>query len=294
MTAAEVLPGDVYRGGSGEPLLLLHGLSSSWRAWSPVLHGLQRRRTVVALTLAGHRGGAPWPAGCPTTVGEVTSAVERRLDELGLGQVDVVGNSLGGWIALELAHRGRARSVVALSPAGAWATPADARRLIRLLGFVRRGTASAPAWQVRLMRRPRARKLLLRMACEHGDRMPASEVPGLFEDAAACTIFDELVGSVLQQGQVRPLPDPPCPITIAWGEHDRLLPIERYGRPMFERFPTARHLVLPGVGHAPMIDDPDLVVRTVLEGTAAAEQHSDEANGRALRSGGAGAPKEAT
>src|SRR5206468_2779181 len=123
--------------------------------------------------------------------------------------------SLGGWIALELAHRGRARSVVVFSPAGAWASAAHARRLIRLLGLVRRSTASAPPWLVRLTRRPRARKLLLRMVCEHGDRMPAGEVPGLFQDAAECTVFDELVVSVLREGQVRALPDAPCPITIA-------------------------------------------------------------------------------
>jgi pimeloyl-ACP methyl ester carboxylesterase len=58
------------------------------------------------------------------------------------------------------------------------------------------------------------------------------------------------------------------PIRIAWGEHDRVIPFERYGRPMLERVTTAQHQTLAGVGHVPMYDDPQAVAATILEVTA--------------------------
>ena len=64
------------------------------------------------------------------------------------------------------------------------------------------------------------------------------------------------------------LPDPGCPIRIAWGGRDRTLPFERYGKPMLEAVPSAELVMLPGVGHVPMSDDPELVARTILEVTA--------------------------
>ena len=105
-----------HRGGSGPPLLLLHGFTDTWRTWELVLPALERRHEVFAPTLAGHAGG-------PRIEGEVgdasiADAVERAMDELGWASAHIAGNSLGGYVALQLAARGRARSVVALAPAG--------------------------------------------------------------------------------------------------------------------------------------------------------------------------------
>ena len=109
----------LYRGGAGEPLLLLHGVTSSWRAWKPVLPMLEQHHDVWAVTMPGHLGGPPLPDG-GFSIDVVVDALIEQLDELGIDEdPHVVGNSLGGWAALELARRGRARSVVALSPAGA-------------------------------------------------------------------------------------------------------------------------------------------------------------------------------
>src|SRR5882762_2074321 len=128
---AEISPA-LYRAGSGEPLLLLHGFTGAWHHWRPLLGELVARYEVIAPTLAGHDGGMPLPAGTALNFAGSTDLLEEHLDELGLDTVHVVGNSMGGALALELAKRGRARSVVALAPAGGW-VPGDgeAQRLAR-------------------------------------------------------------------------------------------------------------------------------------------------------------------
>src|SRR4051794_26649567 len=107
-----------HRGGSGEPLVLIHGIAGSWSIWRPILPALEARHDVLAVTLAGHDGGPPFPADGGPSMQAVIDQVERDLDDAGFDTAHLVGNSLGGWAALELAKRGRARSVVALSPGG--------------------------------------------------------------------------------------------------------------------------------------------------------------------------------
>jgi pimeloyl-ACP methyl ester carboxylesterase len=105
-----------HRGGGGEPLLLLHGLGLTWRSWTPVLAELERAHEVVVMDLPGF-GDAPRLRARPT-VAALADTVAAELDRAGFAEVHAAGNSLGGWVAFELARRGRARSVVALSPAG--------------------------------------------------------------------------------------------------------------------------------------------------------------------------------
>src|SRR6202158_804087 len=108
----------LYRAGSGEPLLLLHGFTGTWHHWRPVLGELVARYEVVAPTLAGHDGGPAYSIDGPITFAKGADSLEDHLDELGIDTAHVVGNSMGGALALELAKRGRARSVVALAPTG--------------------------------------------------------------------------------------------------------------------------------------------------------------------------------
>jgi pimeloyl-ACP methyl ester carboxylesterase len=111
-----------HRGGSGPPLVCLHGFMQTWRSWELVLPALERRHDVLALTLAGHAGGPPIEGEIEDAV---VAAVERAIDEAGFDTAHLVGNSLGGYVALKLAARGRARTVVALAPAGGWARGDD-------------------------------------------------------------------------------------------------------------------------------------------------------------------------
>ena len=113
-----------HRGGSGEPLVLLHGFTDTWRTWELVLPALERSHDVLAPALAGHAGGPPLDGDDPAEA--LIGAVERAMDEAGFATAHIAGNSLGGYAALRLAARGRARSVVALAPAGGWAPGDDA------------------------------------------------------------------------------------------------------------------------------------------------------------------------
>src|SRR6476646_3010488 len=109
-------PLSLTRTGSGEPLLLLHGLGTSRRDFTAVIPALTDRFDVINVDLPGI-GRSPHLAQRPT-VAAITDAVEHTLDAAGLDRVHVLGNSLGARIALELAIRGRARSVVAIAPSG--------------------------------------------------------------------------------------------------------------------------------------------------------------------------------
>src|ERR1700758_3230288 len=99
-----------HRAGTGTPLLLLHGIGPIWRVWSPVLPYLEPHHDVIVPTLAGHGGGAPLDPHTAPSIQALTDAVEDELDRLGLRQVHIAGNSLGGGIGIRLARRGRARA----------------------------------------------------------------------------------------------------------------------------------------------------------------------------------------
>jgi pimeloyl-ACP methyl ester carboxylesterase len=104
-----------YRAGSGEPLVLIHGVGSQWQMWKPVLAALERERDVIAVDLPGFGGSPTLPIGVRPSAAALAGAVAEFLDSLGIERPVVGGNSLGGWVALELAARGRARAVVAVS-----------------------------------------------------------------------------------------------------------------------------------------------------------------------------------
>src|SRR5262249_15418670 len=109
-----------YRAGEGEPLLLLHGFALCADAWKPILPHLERRHDVMAVTFPGHMGGERLPDGFLHSIEASADLAEAELDAGGFDKLHIVGNSLGGWLAIELGRRGRALSVVAISPGGGW------------------------------------------------------------------------------------------------------------------------------------------------------------------------------
>jgi pimeloyl-ACP methyl ester carboxylesterase len=263
-----ILPSE-HRSGHGEPLVLLHGLAGAARIWQPVLDRLETHHDVIAITLAGHLCGPPWADGSRVGVSTLADSLEERLEALGLKRPHLAGNSLGGWMSLELARRGRARSVTAISPAGAWDPRVGVGRLIRRAALARRAMATARLQRWRVLRSPRARRALFGIAMTQGDRMPWMAAAGFLEDAVGCTVFDELVAAIAHEGPIEaPVTVPAdCRVRIAWGSADRVIPFEPYGRLMLEAVPAAELLVVDGVGHIPMYDAPDLVADTILDVT---------------------------
>jgi pimeloyl-ACP methyl ester carboxylesterase len=264
-------PTPFHRGGSGEPLVLIHGFSGTWRNWTPVLPALEASHDVLAVGLAGHHACPALPDGAQPGVPALADALERDLDAAGFDSAHVVGNSLGGWLAFELARRGRARSVVALAPAGGWPEKAgpDTWRL-RLLFRRQYFMTQRGAPLNHLMRRPRFRRLALRDVCEHGERVPPAEAIALAEGSAGCSVYWDLFEGIVAHGPAQGYGEIDVPAVIAWGTKDRIIPSPRYSDRWRAMVPQARWVELDGLGHVPMYDDPAQVAGVILEATRAA------------------------
>jgi pimeloyl-ACP methyl ester carboxylesterase len=246
-------------------MVMFHGINASWRIWRPVIPALEARHALFVPTLIGHRGGPELAAG-PNGIAVIADDMERRMDAAGIARAHLVGNSLGGWLALEMAARGRGLSVVAFSPAGTYTSERDLRRIGRLLKLAR---SSANRKSVeRLMAKPRSRRVLMRAAMLRGDLIEAEDLAGMTEDLKACTMLDGLLESLKVTGPTRELKiGPDTPVRVVWAAKDRTIPYKRYGAPWRTILPDAEFLQMPGIGHVPMFDDPALVSRLILEFT---------------------------
>jgi pimeloyl-ACP methyl ester carboxylesterase len=247
--------------GEGEPLLLVHGLGATGGVWEPVIEPLARERRVIVVDMPGFGTAPPLPDGVEPNAVNLAAALRESCLELGIERPHVAGNSLGAWVGLEMGRAGWAASVTAISPAGLWRAPlgerSDATRR-----WARRLRPAIPA----ALRIPPLRERLLSTFAARPERIPPDAGRELvlgWIDAAGY----EAANRAMRAGLFDPEGYPEdVPVTIAWGEHDRLV-----GPPKPNRRPAgARFLVLPGVGHTPTWDDPDLVARTLLEGSARA------------------------
>ncbi len=255
----------IYREGEGEPLVLVHGFTATWRCWLPVADRLAQRFDVIAPTLHGHDGGPPVPHPAHS-IEQAADHFEQLLDDIGVGVAHLAGNSMGGALSLEMAKRGRARSVVAISPGGGWRADdaREIRRILRLFTVNQRAARAADGRTPELMSRPRMRRIALRDIMAHGDYMPPAEAVAMVRSSIRCSVVDEVFGT-LRDGTARMegLDRVSCPVLIAWGDRDRLLPLERHADRFREEIPGAEFRVLEGLGHTPMWDDPDLVAATI-------------------------------
>lgn len=251
-----------------EPLVLIHGFSGIPAMWNPMLPALEERFDVRPLGLAGHFGCAALPDGVTVSANAIFDALERDLDAAGLETVHICGNSLGGWAALELARRGRARSCVALSPAGGWEAESKAEeRLKRLFKRLHKTSTWALPRSKSLFSRPRLRKLAFRDAFEHGERLTPREAADILEGSARCPIYWDLFDAIASDGPPAHFDGIECPTTIVWGAKDRILPIKTYSERIRRLVPQAEYIVLERAGHSPMVDEPDRLVQ-IIEQTA--------------------------
>src|SRR3954453_18629939 len=184
-----------------EPLVLIHGFSGIPAMWEPMVPALEERFEVRSLGLAGHFGCAPFADGVEVGAEALFDALERDLEDAGFRPVHVCGNSLGGWAALELANRGRARSCVAISPAGGW--EAGSREENRLQGLFRR-LNNAPVWpnppREKLFLRPKLRRLAMMDVVTHGERLTPRQAAELLQGSAECPIYWELFDAIRRDG----------------------------------------------------------------------------------------------
>jgi pimeloyl-ACP methyl ester carboxylesterase len=262
---------NAVRRGSGPPLLLLHGIGHRWQMWTPLLDSLSRDHEVVALDLPGFGKSPRLPADRPISLENGTGSVVAALDELGWDRAHLVGNSLGGWLALELARRGRALSVTGLAPAGLWDDPAPMEKRLRRwfalwVGGARRMGPAAGLLRFRLVR-----TLGLYGLFGRPWRVPADIAIGDARNLAA-SAFDETfeagVGHRFEGGRSIDVP-----VTVAWCTRDPLFDATRCT--VAELPEHTRVVTLGGCGHVPTWDDPPLVLETIRSTIAAAAAEAD-------------------
>ena len=253
-----------HRGGSGPPLVCLHGFTGTWRMWELVLPALERRHDVLAVTLAGHAGGPR----LPDVLSDQTlpDAIERAMDEAGFDRAHLVGNSLGGFLALELAARGRARSVVALAPAGGW-REMDASVHRMLEGFVelRELLATLAPYADAIAATPDGRRRATQLITVNYEHIPPDLVAHLICGVAGCPDVVRLVEHAERFRWELAADRIDCPVRIVWGTEDRLLPWpSAASRYRSDWLPHADWVLLDDVGHCPQLDVPVEAAELIL------------------------------
>jgi pimeloyl-ACP methyl ester carboxylesterase len=255
------------RHGTGPPLVLLHGLGHRRQAWNAVLPLLTSDRTVIAVDLPGHGDSPPLVAAGRPAVRAMAEELFALFGELELDRPHVAGNSLGGALALIAGANGLASTVTGLSPAGFWAHRWELRYVKTIFVTAQVAGQVARPLVPALVRSPTGRRVIDGAFVSRPSRMPAEQA---LADSAAFLKAHDAVYAVLADGITFTQTVPAdVPVTIAWGAKDRLLP-PRQVRGARQRLPHARFVALPGCGHVPMTDDPELVARVLLDGSAAA------------------------
>ncbi len=264
------------RGGSGDPLVLIHGLGGSRRIWDPVIDRVAAERDVVAVDLPGFGESPPLDDGVAPTAANLGAAVGELCALLGLERPHLAGNSLGAWAALELAKRGGAASVCGISPAGLWRKPLGPRRV------------DSHAWALRLRRlipvllgSKRLRSRFLRTTVARPERLTRSEARQLVRDWLDAPAYEaanaEMRSHVFEDPELVKVPT-----TIAWGTRDGLV-----GPPRRERMPPgARYIELEGLGHTPTWDDPPRIAELLLESSGGGQAASAQSVGSGRSSPG--------
>ncbi|HXD54623.1 MAG TPA: alpha/beta fold hydrolase [Solirubrobacteraceae bacterium] len=262
--------------GAGPPIVFVHGLSGSWPNWLEQLASFAPDHRVLALDLPGF-GHSPGRAGDVSMHG-YAELLEQLLDSLGLTDVTLVGNSMGGLISAETAASfpQRVRRLVLVSPAGL--STYRNRLTVRTLPALRRfeqGLALGAAWTAshadRIASRPRLRDLVLKGVVAHPSRLPAPLAAEQLRGAGTDG-FMEALEAILDFDLKPRLPLISCPALVVWGTKDRLISWHDAAR-FAEAIPDSRKVVYEDIGHMAMLERPaefNALLREFMAGDARA------------------------
>jgi pimeloyl-ACP methyl ester carboxylesterase len=235
----------------------------TWRVWELVLPMLERCHEVLALTLPGHAGG-------PRIDGELSSdafvdAVEHEMDAAGLRIAHLVGNSLGGYVAFQLAMRGRAASVVAFAPAGGWSRGDESyKELLAAQQDLRRQMKAAAPRAEALLATPQGRRRATELITTNYEHIPPELLAHEMLGIAGCTAAEALIENALQAGWTLDAERITCPLRIVWGTADKLLPWPAAAVGYRDELTHADWVLLDGIGHSPQLDVPVEAAQLIL------------------------------
>ncbi|MFG2437516.1 alpha/beta fold hydrolase [Streptomyces sp. NPDC048508] len=252
------------RVGTGEPLLLLHGIGHHRQAWDPVVPLIAGERDVIAVDLPGFGASPALPDGLTHDLSTVVPVLGALCEALRIERPHVAGNSLGGLLALELGREKLVRSVTTFSPAGFW-SPVERRYAFGVLLAMRQAARRMPLPVIERLSRSAAGRTVLTSSIY---ARPARRSPEAVVAETLALAQAEAFTETLRAGTTVQFTDdiPALPVTVAWGTRDRLL-VRRQGVRAKQIIPRARLVRLPGCGHVPMNDDPALVARVLLDGS---------------------------
>lgn len=259
------------RTGAGEPVLLLHGITHRRQAWDLVVPLLAGERELWALDMPDHGESPDLPGDYAGDIAPLADAVEAFCAANDLDRPHVVGNSMGGLVALELAARGTVRSATALSPAGFWSR-AERAYARTVLGGAHAVLATIPSTRLeRMLERPILRSALLGVLLAHPSRVDPTRMTGDLQGLShPRSSFATMLAHLDSWRAPRRAA---VPTTIGWGARDMLLPRWQSGR-LRRALPDAAVYLLPGCGHVPMGDDPALVADFILASTRPRTHHA--------------------
>jgi pimeloyl-ACP methyl ester carboxylesterase len=251
---------NVVEFGAGEPpIVFVHGLAGSWQNWLENLpHFAAAGHRVVAFDLPGF--GASEMPGAKISIPDYGRFVDALLERVGVGAAILVGNSMGGFIGAEVAIQfpARVERLVLVSAAG---LTVEYQRNERALGALRYAENVVMAWagfvgarSDAIVRRPRARRLLMALVAAQPGLLPAPLVAEQVRGARASGFVDALDALTGYPIRTR-LPEIGCPTLVVWGADDRLIPV-RDADEFARLIPDARKVVWPGTGHVAMLERP--------------------------------------
>jgi pimeloyl-ACP methyl ester carboxylesterase len=244
----------------GEPLVPLHGVGESAAGWRPVQDALSRHYDVIALYFPGFGGSAKLPANTLPSAVALADAVEREMDQLGIGDFHVAGYSLGARVSLELATRGRTRSVVAIAPDGLGTPPERVYQATALMAGRTMATLLAPV--ATLMTASAGRSLFFAMERSRPWQLTRQDARQLLLNFANAPAYEQTVLATMIDIPTG-LDRITCPVPIMQGTADPLISMQS---PRFLTFiPHAQFRWLYGLSHVPISDDPELVTRFMLD-----------------------------
>lgn len=264
--------------GDAPPAVFVHGVGGNWQNWLETLPSVARGRRVLALDLPGF-GGSEMPT-AEISISDYAETVDAWLAELGIGHVAVVGNSMGGFVAAELAisFPERVERLALVSAAGISITHLR-RRPARTVARI--GTAAGALTAARsglVVRRERLRHVFLATVMRHPSRLRTDLLLEVLGGAGKPGYLDAM-GALTSYDFRDRLSEIRCPTLIVWGRDDVLVPVEDAEE--YERLiPRARRIVMDDTGHVPMLERARTFNRE-LEAFLAEETEVQSATGEA-------------
>jgi pimeloyl-ACP methyl ester carboxylesterase len=245
--------------GEGPPIVFVHGLAGCWQNWLENIPHFSRGHRVIAVDLPGF-GRSEMPRWAISIEG-YGRFVDAFLGEIGIERAIVVGNSMGGSIAAEIAisHPSRVEKLVLVDAVGgpalrSWYQEGFGGRLLRLARLAEPFGAAALARREALVRRPRLRRVILFKLARHPERL-APELCYEVASGAGKPGFLDALRSIAQCDFSDRLPEISCPTLIVWGQDDGLIPVRDAHE--YERLiPNASKVIFDDTGHLPMLERP--------------------------------------